>query len=223
MVELFKRFLILAGNVLLRYIEGGRLTGRLRRKCRMAHLRRRDILQWRAEMAREMGVRVGRNCRFYSLNFFSEPYLVEIGDNVIISGEVKFVTHDGAVYLWRNEEPSLFGNFGRIRIGNNCFIGMGAIILQNVEIGDNSIVCAGAVVMDSFPENSVIMGSPAKLLFNTTMYKKMRLRSRWTVSSAEWAFPKNVPEAKRREILEKHFAELPPKKPRRGVFGKQSR
>ena len=46
----------------------------------------------------------------------------------------------------------MWGNFGKIKIGNNCFIGMGAIILPNVEIGNNCIVGAGAVVMNSFPD-----------------------------------------------------------------------
>ncbi|MFA6236892.1 MAG: gamma carbonic anhydrase family protein [Bacteriovorax sp.] len=50
-------------------------------------------------------------------------------------------------------------------IGNNCLIGMGAIILDGATIGDNCVVAAGSVVPPgkSFPEGSMIMGNPAVL------------------------------------------------------------
>ena len=99
-------------------------------------------LKWQGELASKSEKIVG----FFSYNFFSEPYLVEIGDNVIISGRVMFVTHDGGVYLLRNQLKNIQGNYGRIKVGDNCFIGIGATILQNVSIGNNCIVAAGAVV-----------------------------------------------------------------------------
>lgn len=46
-------------------------------------------------------------------------------------------------------------------IGNNCFIGAGAIILGDITIGDNSKVGAGAVVMKDVKENSTVVGVPA--------------------------------------------------------------
>lgn len=51
-----------------------------------------------------------------------------------------------------------------IKIGKNCWIGSKVTILDGVEIGDGSIIAAGAVVNKSFPENSIIGGVPAKLL-----------------------------------------------------------
>lgn len=49
-------------------------------------------------------------------------------------------------------------------IGDNSLIGMGATILNNVTIGKNSIVGAGALVTEgkSFPDGSLIVGSPAR-------------------------------------------------------------
>lgn len=51
-------------------------------------------------------------------------------------------------------------------IGDNCLIGMGAIILNGARIGPNSLVGAGALVTEGkvFPENSLIVGSPARVI-----------------------------------------------------------
>jgi acetyltransferase-like isoleucine patch superfamily enzyme len=49
-------------------------------------------------------------------------------------------------------------------IGNNCWIGMNSIILKGVKIGDNSIIGAGSVVTTNVPDNSLAVGSPAKVV-----------------------------------------------------------
>lgn len=48
-----------------------------------------------------------------------------------------------------------------VSIGENCWIGGGAIILPGVTIGDNSVVAAGAVVNRDVPANSLAAGNPA--------------------------------------------------------------
>jgi carbonic anhydrase/acetyltransferase-like protein (isoleucine patch superfamily) len=52
------------------------------------------------------------------------------------------------------------------RIGNNCLIGMGAILLDGCEIGDNCIVGAGALVKQGYkvPAGSLVVGSPARVI-----------------------------------------------------------
>ncbi|WNJ19310.1 DapH/DapD/GlmU-related protein [Pontibacter sp. G13] len=51
-----------------------------------------------------------------------------------------------------------------IKIGRNCWIGAKVTILDGVEIGDNCVLAAGAVITKSMPANSVIGGVPAKVL-----------------------------------------------------------
>lgn len=52
-----------------------------------------------------------------------------------------------------------------IKIGKRCWIGMNAMILPGVELGDNTIVGAGAVVTKSFPQGyCVIAGNPADII-----------------------------------------------------------
>lgn len=54
---------------------------------------------------------------------------------------------------------------GFVHIGSYCWIGMGSIILPNVKLGDRTIVAAGSVVTDSFPDGyCVIGGNPAVLI-----------------------------------------------------------
>ena len=51
-----------------------------------------------------------------------------------------------------------------IRIGRDCFIGSGAIILGNVTIGDKAIIGAGSVVTKNVPSGAFVAGIPAKII-----------------------------------------------------------
>ncbi|MCD7775340.1 MAG: sugar O-acetyltransferase [Clostridiales bacterium] len=51
-----------------------------------------------------------------------------------------------------------------VRIGRNCWIGAGAIILPGITIGDNTVVGAGSVVTKDLPSNVVAVGNPCKIL-----------------------------------------------------------
>lgn len=124
--------------------------------------------------ARKMGVQVGEKCRIYSLDFSSEPYLVKIGDHVTVTYGVRFATHDGGVWVFREKYPDI-ELFGKISIGNNVFIGINSIILFNTIIGDNCIIAAGSVLKGDFENNSIIAGVPAKKIASVDEYYKKNL------------------------------------------------
>ena len=111
--------------------------------------------------ARYLGVKVGNNCRFVDNPAWgTEPYLISIGNHVLISGKVTFLTHDGSTWVFREEGPYKDTyKFGPITVGNNCFIGLNSTILPNVEIGDNSIIAAGSMVTKSVPTGEVWGGT----------------------------------------------------------------
>jgi carbonic anhydrase/acetyltransferase-like protein (isoleucine patch superfamily) len=84
---------------------------------------------------------------------------IKIGKGTIIASGVKIVSANHDI---NNIDEHV--HMPPIVIGRNCWIASNAVILAGVELGDNVVVGAGAVVNKSFPSNSVIAGVPAKLI-----------------------------------------------------------
>lgn len=126
------------------------------------------------------GMTVGKGTRFVGRQQFgTEPYLITIGSNCLIANGVTFINHDGAIQVPLIKRGFNFvdiyakqSRFGRIRIGNNVFIGTGATVLLDTCIADNSIIGAGAIVRGNFPDNSVICGNPAKVVQSLSSYEE---------------------------------------------------
>lgn len=110
------------------------------------------------------GVEIGRNCLLCSSPMTREPYLINIGNNVTVSTNVTFVTHDNSIKLLYPEKSDIFG---KIVIGNNCFIGENVTILYGVTLADNIIVAAGSVVTKSFRDSNIIIGGNPAHIINT--------------------------------------------------------
>jgi acetyltransferase-like isoleucine patch superfamily enzyme len=123
---------------------------------------------------RRYGIKIGKNCEIYTSQFSTEPYLIEIGDHVVISNGAKLVTHDGSGWIIADTHPDL-DLFGQIKIGRNTFIGIDAIILANTTIGSNCLIGAGSVIRGNIPDDSVVMGNPAKVVMKTNLYTSMYL------------------------------------------------
>jgi serine acetyltransferase len=104
---------------------------------------------------------------------------VRIGNHVAIAAQVAFITHDGASWVFRDEVPDL-QVFGPIVIGDNCCIGLGAILCPNVHIGANSIVAAGSVVLTDVPPNTIVAGVPARPWGSREKYRENCL-ARWSI------------------------------------------
>ena len=124
--------------------------------------------------ARKKGVTVDQGCKLITpTHYGSEPWLITIGDHVELSSNVVFLNHDGATWVMKKLAPKeKVIKYGKIIIGNNCFIGRGTTILPGVEIGENSIVGACSVVTKSIPANSVYAGNPAHFICSVEDYMK---------------------------------------------------
>lgn len=129
---------------------------------------------------RKQGCTIGNNTRILSniTGFGTEPYLIEIGDNCLLSGDVHFLTHDGGVKVL-NFAGYFNGNrmdkMGRIIIGSNCFIGNGTRVLGGVKVGNNCIIGTNSLVTKSMPSNCVIAGIPAKIICSIDDYYSKNL------------------------------------------------
>ncbi|MEE1896849.1 acyltransferase [Flavobacterium rakeshii] len=121
--------------------------------------------------ARKLGVVVGEQCRIYSLKFGSEPFLIRIGNKVTITSGVTFLTHDGSTWLFSDHKGRRY-LYRPIKIGDNVFIGVNAIILPGITIGNNVIVAAGSVITKSIPSGVIVGGNPAKIIGAYDEYEK---------------------------------------------------
>lgn len=105
-------------------------------------------------MAIAPDVRISFKARLDKTN----PRCIEIGEKTYIAFDSIILAHD---YATRRHG----GHFEqKTRIGANCFIGCGAIILPGVTIGDQVIVGAGSVVTKDVPAHSIVAGNPAKVI-----------------------------------------------------------
>lgn len=152
----------------------------------------------RIKYLRTLGIKIGDRCRIRTMDFSTEPYLIEIGDHVAIAAGTEFITHDGATWVFEDDVEG-GGVFGRIKIGNNVFIGINCIILSNTEIGDNCIIGAGSVVRGNFPENSVIAGNPAQIVSKTGIQRMISKQSPGLVKT------KSLSAEQKDRLVKQHF------------------
>lgn len=89
----------------------------------------------------------------------TNPRLIEIGAYSIITRGAVVLSHDYSR-----------ATSAKTSIGKNCMIGVNAIVLPGVSIGDEVIVGAGSVVTKDIVSNSLAVGNPAKVI------KKIRTR-----------------------------------------------
>lgn len=108
---------------------------------------------------RENGAVIGENCHIYGAVDHGHEFLVTIGNNVTLASGSTVLTHDGST-----KKIVGYSRVGRVDIGDDVFIGAGAIVLPNVSIGSRVIVGADSVVTRNIPSNSVAVGNPARVI-----------------------------------------------------------
>ena len=139
------------------------------------------VYRLRAEHTTEklvkMGLKVGKN--FKRLNGVildpSHCWLIEIGDNVTMAPRVHILCHDAST-----KQHLGYTKLGRVTVGDNVFIGAESVVLPGVTIGSNVIIGANSTVTHDIPENSVAVGSPARVICTLDEYlekEKARMAS----------------------------------------------
>ena len=100
---------------------------------------------------------------------------IYVGDYTQIAPNVGIMSGNHSAYDSRlttdNDSPVVIGNY--------CWLGMNSMILPNVVIGDHTIVAAGSVVTNSFPEgHCVIGGVPARKIKDLDSTKCVKFRNK---------------------------------------------
>jgi acetyltransferase-like isoleucine patch superfamily enzyme len=112
----------------------------------------------RVWLHRGRGVKIGKDV-FISYNVVLEtgfPNLITIDDSVFIGIGAIILAHFQSHLPEHLQEPCR-----GVRIGKRAFIGPGAIVLPDVEIGEGAVVTAGSVVTKSVPAMTMVQGNPA--------------------------------------------------------------
>jgi acetyltransferase-like isoleucine patch superfamily enzyme len=127
--------------------------------------------------SRRIGVTVGEDCMIVSpsrATFGSEPYMITLGNHVAVAYEVRFVTHDGGLWVLRDKYPDI-DHVAPIVVRDNVMIGLGAVIMPGVEVGPNSVIAARAVVTRPVPAGTVVAGTPARVICTLDEYEENAL------------------------------------------------
>ena len=92
---------------------------------------------------------------------------IKIGDNVLIGSRVLIIDHSHGKYEGDNQDSPFSNpiyrhlNKAPIVIGNNVWIGEGAVIQAGTTIGEGSIIAANSVVTKDVPDHTIVGGTPA--------------------------------------------------------------
>lgn len=114
----------------------------------------------------------GNNCEVNMNCTFLDDNKIIIGDNALIAPNVQIYTaFHPTNALDRFGEPREDGSFEfcktitkPVKVGNNVWIGGGAILMPGVTIGDNVVIGAGSVVTKDIPSNKIAYGNPCKAI-----------------------------------------------------------
>jgi acetyltransferase-like isoleucine patch superfamily enzyme len=116
-------------------------------------------------LAPEARIRIGEGCFLNKNTMLAALELIEIGDHVMFAnncfvGDADHRYDDPEVPVtWQGFEPQ-----GPVRIGSNCWFGVGCVVTGGVEIGERSVIGSNSVVTRDIPPGVIAAGVPAKVI-----------------------------------------------------------
>ncbi len=161
------------------------MTEQLKRLDRLYdfNMTRPTELEKRGEMLKEMFAEIGEGCyiepplhanfggahvhfgKNIYCNFgttFVDDTHIYVGDGTMFGPRVVVATAGHPILPELREKAYQYNS--SVRIGKNCWLGAGVVVLSGVTIGDGTVVGAGSVVTRDLPENVVAVGNPCRVL-----------------------------------------------------------
>jgi acetyltransferase-like isoleucine patch superfamily enzyme len=125
-------------------------------------------VHWSSKIKAPKKIHRGNRCPGLSMGCYIDGRNgIVFGSNVWIGPRVSVIS--------MNHDPSDYHSYiesGPVIIGENCWLGANAVILPEVELGEHTVVAAGAVVTKSFKEgNQVLAGVPARVVKKLDRYR----------------------------------------------------
>lgn len=141
------------------------------------------------------GLKVGKN--FHRMDGVlidsTHCYHISIGDNVTLAPRVHILAHDSSTFMFLGKTRA-----ANVIIDNNVFVGAGSIILPGVHIGNRVVIGAGSIVTKDIPDNSVALGSPARVVSTLDAYlekETKKMCSQNTFKGLWWGAPDDIADA----------------------------
>lgn len=131
------------------------------------------------------GIKINGNPNYISPDVYFDGHdysKITLMGGCVISREVLLLTHDYSIA--RGVETIQGKDWGKngtphflkeIFVGENSFIGARSVLLPGTHIGKNCIVGAGSVVKGTIPDNSIVVGNPAKVIAKTDEWTRTHI------------------------------------------------
>jgi acetyltransferase-like isoleucine patch superfamily enzyme len=128
-----------------------------------------------AEQPDKGRIQIGNYCLICPGARIGSAHEIVIGDNCMIASNAYVTDSD-----WHDIYNRIsIGKTAPVSIENNVWIGDSAIVCKGVTIGENSIIGAGAVVVDNIPANCVAAGNPARIVKQLDVGEKITTRAQF--------------------------------------------
>ena len=136
---------------------------------------------------RKIGLNIGENVAIDAGFEFINPNLIEIGEWCVIGKNCKIYNYNsikiGSFCMFAGEVQITNGSHrisdfepysGELAIGSGCWFGLGSkIVGTSIYVGENSVIGAGALVIDNVEPNSIMAGIPARKIGERTPSQKV--------------------------------------------------
>lgn len=122
------------------------------------------LIKTRVYYYRKRGIKIGHNFKMSPKAYIDlhKPEYIEIGDNVQITRWAMILCYDSSKDVEVFKKYLKECPYGRVKIGDNVYIGTQSIIMPGVTIGDNVIIGANSVVIHDIPPDRIVAGTPAR-------------------------------------------------------------